>query len=453
MRLVHPLQSGARGGFLVTTLQVQALRSLDAIEPLRTQIDALNLESRRPCPFSTYEYIETFLSHDEYGARPEEMLFLAAFDGERLVGYLPLRQHRDQLFHVPFRKVDVLVSHDTDRPHVVAHADDEARCSEAFYGHLLKREHGWSFVELAMQDADSKLGVLPHVNKLRFYARRSENMPNTTIPLDYASFGDYFNAIPSSYRKNMARLSRKLINAGRVEVVSGTDPRARPALFELYLDLESRSWKEAAHAGIRRDPKRVEFFRALCAPHQPLEMGFELVLFDDLPIAGMFAGAFATTLYGLEMCFDREYEDLGPGHLLTLMTMRRAIEGGYRAFNFNGNYSYYKAKMGGVVTETEAVQIYKVGTIPWIKARAGELQRRLHPPVEEEHRYNSDRRRVEGESEGKPKEAPHRSARIEERERTRVALEKLEHEGIPFVRLSGPALERVLPFSTRKEAA
>ncbi len=437
-------------------LRTHALRSLDAIAPLRAQIDALNLESRRPCPFSTYEYIETFLAHDEYGARPEEMLFLAAFDGDKLVGYLPLRKHRDRLFRVPYRKVDVLLSHDTDRPHVVARPDDEARCSDAFYQYLLEREQGWSFLELTMQDADSKLATPPQVNRLRFYARRSESMPNTTIPLTYKSFGDYFNAIPSSHRKNMARLCRRLINAGRVEVVSATDPRARPALFELYLDLERRSWKEAAHAGIRRNPRRIAFYRALCKPDQPFEMGFDFVLFDDLPISAMFSGAFASTLYGLEMCFDREYEDLGPGHLLTIMTMRRAIEGGYRAFNFNGNYAYYKSKMGGVVTETSAVQIYKVGTIPWLKARAGELKRRLQPPVEEEHRFNADRRRVEGESESKPhkeKEAPTRAPRLEERERTRIALEKLGHEGIPLGRLSGPALDRALPFSTRKEAS
>lgn len=436
----------------MTTLRIQALRSLDAIAPLRAQIDELNLVSRRPCPFSTYEYIETFLAHDEYGARPEEMLFLAAFEGDKLVGYLPLRKHQARVFNVPYRKVDVLVSHDTDRPHVVARAEDEARCTEAFYRHLLKRERGWSFLELSMQDADSKLRTLPPTSKLRFYTRSSESMPNTTIPLEYASFSDYFNAIPSSYRKNMARLCRRLLGAGRVEVVSGTDARARPALFELYLDLESRSWKEAAHAGIRRAPRRIELFRALCAPHQPLEMGFDLVLLDDLPIAGMFAGAFSSTLYGLEMCFDREYEDLGPGHLLTLVTMRRAIAGGYRAFNFNSNYSYYKSKMGGVVTETSAIQIYKVGTIPWLKARAGEIKRRLQPPVVEEQRFNVDKRRVEGE--GEREAQGERSPRIREREQARTLLERLEHEGVPLERLSGAALARALPFSTstRKEA-
>jgi hypothetical protein len=438
----------------VTALRIQALRSLANVEQLREPIDALNLASRRPCPFSTFEYLRSFLAHDEYGAREEELLFLAAFDGDALVGYLPLRKHPTRLLHVPYHKVDVLVSHDTDRPHVVARAADEGSVSDAFYHYLLDRERGWSFVEIAMQDAESKLFTPPRVSPLRFYARRSESMPNTTIPLPQPSLRAYFDSIQPAQRKNMARLCRRLLAAGRVEVVSSANPRARPALLDLYLDLESRSWKEAAHAGIRRDPRRAAFFRDLCGPEQPLAIGFDFVLLDDLPIAAMLAGSFAGTLYGLETCFDREYEDLGPGHLLALMTMRRAIEGGHRAFNFNGNYAYYKSRMGGVVTETSAVQIYKVGTLPWMKARAGELERRLRRREDETQHFNAERRRVEGEPEGKPrKEPPQRSPRAAERERTRAVLGALKAAGAAPERLSGARLDALLPFSTRKKEA
>ncbi len=438
----------------MSSLSVRALRSLGALAPLRTQIDALNLASRRPCPFSTYEYIQTFLAHDEYGAREEEMLFLAAFDGDTLVGYLPLRKHRDRFFSLPYGKVEVLVSHDTDRPHVVAREGDEALASNAFYRYLTEHERAWSFLELAMQDADSKLAQPPRLNPLRFYARRSPNIPNTTVPLRYASFSDYFNGIAHGTRKNSARLTRRLLAAGRVEIASSSAARAREPLYELYLDVERRSWKEAAHAGIRRDPRRIEHFRALCQPDQPLELGFDFVLFDDLPIAAMLSGAFAGSLYGLEMCFDDDHEDLGPGHLLTLMAMRRAIEGKYRAFNFNGNYAYYKSKMGGVVTETTAVQIYKVGSVPWLKARAGELERKLHPPQESEERFNAAKRRAVGEPDAKERAAaPERPPRVEERTRARETLRALEEGRVPLSRLSGVALEQALPFSTRREAA
>ena len=435
-------------------LDIVPLRSIRDVAPFREEIDRLNLASRRPCPFSTFAYIETFLAHDEEGTRDAEVLFLTAFENEKLVGFLPLRKHRDALMHVPFHKVDVLVAHDTDRPHVVARHDDEARCSDAFYRYLVDRERGWSFLELAMQDADSSLRAVPHLNPVRFYTRRYETMPNTTVPLTFDSFADYFNAIHASQRKNMARLSRKLISSGNVEVVSSSDPRAREALLDLYLDLERRSWKETAHAGIRRNSRRIDFFRALCEPNAPFDMEFDFVMLDGLPIAGLVSRAFEGTLHGLETCFDREYEDVGPGHLLTLMSIRRAMENGYRAINFNGNYAYYKSSIGGVVTETSAVQIYKVGTMPWLKARAGDLKRRLRHVADNTDRFNPARRAVTKESGEKERtERPPRSARNEERDLARTILCKLEESGVKLSRISGQALESALPFSARRRAA
>ena len=443
----------------MSNIRIEALRSLAAIAPLRTRIDALNAVARRPCPFSTFEYIQTFLSRDEYWVGDERVLFLAAFDGEALVGYLPLRKYRDRIAGIPYGRIGVLVSHDTDRPHAVARAEDEARCCDAFYRYLLEEERGWSFIELAMQDEASGLDKLPPMNPLRFYTRRFENMPNTTVPLGFDSFADYFASLANAQRHNQARLCRKFLASGNVEFVTSSDPRARLPLLELYLDLESRSWKEKAHAGIRRSPRRIEFFRALCDASQPLEIEVDLVLIDDLPVSGLVSGAFQGGMYGIEMAFDQDYEDVAPGHLLTLMSLYHAMSGGYRSYNFDGNYAYYKARMGGVVTTTNAVQIYRVGSLPWLKARAGEIKRRIKPPAQDVS-YNPERRRVSGHDEGADanKEArepdkgpPPRPARVEERGRTRATLRALEADGARIERFSKAAIEEAMPFSTRRE--
>ncbi len=72
--------------------EVKTLRTFEAVERLRVEIDLLNLASRRPSPFATFEYLKTFLAHDEHQKGGEKLLFLAAFDEARLVGYLPLRK-------------------------------------------------------------------------------------------------------------------------------------------------------------------------------------------------------------------------------------------------------------------------------------------------------------------------------------------------------------------------
>ncbi len=72
----------------MATVRIDAFRSLEELAPLRTQMAALNMESRRPCPFPTFEYIETFLAYDEHDTREEELLFLAAFEDQRLIASL-----------------------------------------------------------------------------------------------------------------------------------------------------------------------------------------------------------------------------------------------------------------------------------------------------------------------------------------------------------------------------
>ena len=50
------------------------------------ELAALNLASRRPCPFSTPEFLSLLLNHDEFAAPGDELLLLLAYAGERLVG-------------------------------------------------------------------------------------------------------------------------------------------------------------------------------------------------------------------------------------------------------------------------------------------------------------------------------------------------------------------------------
>lgn len=465
-------------------LRIETFRSLAALRGRfgdGAALDALNLAARRPCPFSTFEYLETFLAHDEYARPDDRPLVLAAFEGDQLVAYLPLNVRRERFLGLSYRRLGLLITHDTDRPHAVARPEDERRCCEAFYAHLFENERGWSFLELAMQDAASGLHALPPMSSRRFYARRFETMPNSTLTLPFGSLGEYYATLSQPLRKTESKYCRALLRAGRVEVISSSDPRARLGLLQLYLDLERRSWKEVARAGIRRDLRRVAFFRALCAEGQPMQLGFDFVLLDGLPISGMLSGAFAGGLYGLETAFDQDHADLAPGHLVSMMLIRRAIAGGYRSINFDGNYAYYKARMGSVVTETSAVQVYKVGSLPWLRARAGELQRWLWPPAKSDERFNPERRKASQAlaepvttgakgataasapparaAEPAPPTSPHAAApppkppRVEERARAAEILRALAASGVALERLEGSALERALPFPLSRKAA
>jgi hypothetical protein len=427
--------------------RVVAYGSLAEVAPLAPRLDALNLASRRPSPFDTFAYIEAFAAHDEFAAPGQRLLFLVAFDGDAPVGFLPLRRVPQRVWGIRSDAIQLLMTHDHDRPRTVARPEDEARCAAAFYRYLFEVERGWSVLVLTEQDAASALRAPPPGLDLRHHYRREfPTNPNGTIELPYHSLGEYLRTFSKTHRRNAERWVRRLMEAGALEVVSSADPRALPGLLELYLDLERRSWKAGVGGHIGRHPERVAFFRQLLEPGRPLQVAIRLLLLDGVPIAGFVSGAFGDGLYGLEIAFDEGYRELSPGNAVLLFALQDAIEKRYRFVNMLGNYAYYKSRWHATITETSAVQVFRKGTVVHVKALAGELRRRLRPPVSQ-HEVGFNLARPDAEAEpAAGAAAPERGA---ERERARVVLAAMAASGATVTRLAGAALARSLPFEPK----
>jgi hypothetical protein len=238
-------------------------------------------------------------------------------------------------------------------------------------------------------------------------------------------------------------MSRRLLAAGEVEVISSRHAAARRPLLNLYLDIERRSWKPTARAGIMRHPDRLAFFESLCEPGQPLELAYDFIALDGVPIGGMVSGIFDGGLHALETAYDNTCADLSPGYLTWLFAIRHGIERGLRSYNLLGSYSYYKTHWNGIVTPTWAVQLYRIPSLQYLKARAGELKRRLRAAHGEPELFNPVKREVEEKTSGGPMTRPPRTAEAELAKRT---LSDLELSGAQIERLSGPALREALPF-------
>ena len=166
-----------------------------------------------------------------------------------------------------------------------------------------------------------------------------------------------------------------------------------------------------------------------------MRLAVHLLLLDDLPVSGAVTGAFGGVMHGLETCFDQDAEATECGHVAVLLAIRQAMVGGLDELNLNGNYAYNKAHFGGVVTPTRAVQIFKVGSPPWVHAQAGELKRRLQPAEPVAPSFNPERRAWEHAAEVRP-------PRLEEREFARRVL-----AGLAVDRLGGEALADALGYA------
>jgi hypothetical protein len=396
-------------------LLVRAYESLEALDGLAPRLDALNLASRRPSPFATLAYLRTFLANDEdahHGYRP---LFLVASEGEAPVGWVALRRQPARLLGLPAHRVEFLVLHDNERPHMACREADEPRCAAAFLRHLLERERGWSLLEWMEQDQGSPLVAAAEAGARGCYLRRFDHNPNATIERSWADAGEYYRSLSKNFRASIRSGVNRLTAAGHIEFASTWAPAAAARLLDLHLDVEGRSWKGPAAAGVSRHPVRVGFFRALMAAGQPMRMGLRLMLLDGVPIACEINGEFGDTWYAMEGTYDEAWRDAGPGHLLFLMTMREALGRGVRAVNLLNNYAYVKRRYGATITETAAVQLFRPWTPLWAKARLGDLRRRLlgRGTTQADVDYNlvKGRREGEGDEAAAPEAArPDRSA-------------------------------------------
>jgi len=434
---------------------VRCFGSLEEAAFLREDVNALNRAGTRPDPFSTFEFFENFLRYEKFFPQDQNLRlwFLAAFDAGRLVGYMALKQLTHKVLGLRASKIDFLVTHDADRPQLVARPEHALAVSEAFYAYLLERKREWSFLEFRQQDAASPLFPPPAAARLKGYlVREWPSLDNGTIPLRWDTLDAYFKSFSPKFRSNVSRQMRSLLAAGEVEYLASSDPAITPALFELYHSIEPRSWKSRAGAAIGRYPQWVEYFKGLLDARQPMRVSIQLLLLDGVPVAGFISGAFMKRLYALHMVYDDRLSRLAPGSALLLMAMRQAIDGRYALFNLLSGFGYYKVRWQAQMTETRIAQIYRAGSLLFWRRVLGDWMRRVFSarPNKAPVLFNSLRRDV-GERESEQAERgkiPRLPISHEERERIAALIAEVRKGQGEF--LSAAELAAVMPFETQR---
>jgi CelD/BcsL family acetyltransferase involved in cellulose biosynthesis len=426
---VDPLAPSAVSPILAppAPVSVRCLTQLDELRPFREALDALNGQSRAPDAFATFAFYQSYLAH-----HPQtEMRFLTAWEGDRPLGHLALRRTCERFWGTQHPKLEFLAARDVDAPRMVCRPEDEARCAQGFYRYLLARDQDWSMVELRQQYPDSPMlripaGVDSRGHRLRLFASKE----NATIPVSrFSSLAAFHRACSKKHRNNMSRSVRQLLDAGRVQHVSSDDPSATPALLDLYATIEGRSWKRE---------ERSAFFRGLLAPAQPLRISIELILLDDVPIAGLINGAFGRTLYALQIVHDEAFAELSPGTAALMLGVRRAIEGGFANYNLLSGFAYYKTRWLAELRPSQSVQIFRLRSAHDFKAHLGELRRGIvaAPPS---HKFNVTKREIPS--------APGRAVNPAERARIASLLGTIPRDR--SVWLDADDLRRIMPFETR----
>ncbi len=433
-------------------IEVRCCHSLAAAEPYREAIDALNLASMQPDPFSTFEFYEHCLQEASrnIGVGGLRLWFVLAFSGGELVGYAALKQCTHLVLGVPAVKLDWLTAYVASRPHLVSATQHAGAVEVAVLAYLLSRKREWSLLEFQQQDADSAL--LPPMPEIGASDLVQQSWPTGVcwrVPVHGLSLAGYFATLSKKSRSNVSRQMRSLMAAGELRLLSSADPATVVALFGLYEHIESHSWKVRASAGIAQDRRSLSYYRRLLACDQPMLIVVQILLLDGVPISGLICGAFDRGLYALDIVYDERYAALAPGSATMLLAIRLAIEGGFEFLDLLRGFGYYKSRWLAEGSETRSLQIYRRGSPFHWHRRLGDGLRQWSRKVPQPDRllFNATRRKaLESLDAPSSDAAPAVSADADQRALYAHLVDSVLAGCGEF--LDPPQLSRMLPFPT-----
>ena len=365
-------------------MTVRWIRSAEELDRAAPALRSVAARADRPLPAADPDFLRSYAAHFEYSSEPLVPEIVVVERRGEPIGFLATRSSRHRVGPgVSVGERTLLVTHDHDRVNLVAGPGDEAAVADAVAAELLGRGRP-SVLDIAGLTIGSPLyrALHGHASRSLRWTAYDIDMPSyCSVPVASDDVRGYFGALSKTMRSNVGRQARRLFAAGDVELLRADGVDETAPLLPVYLDLEQRSWKHAAGAGILRSPKRTAFFGDVVrgqAAYRPSMVG---VVLDGVLIAGLLLGRYGTGMWALEMAYDDHHRDLGAGQLLLVLAMSEAIAAGAASLGYLQHFAYFKKRWLAVETEVVSTRVVRRGSPLHLRHLVAEADRRRRGPV------------------------------------------------------------------------
>lgn len=337
------LRGEGKRGRLVTESLVGGPEVIGRIEPAW---EALWGASPGGEPFFRPGWVRAHLEAFEPGAK---VRLVAAREGERLVGLLPLVEETARWRGLPFRRLRSASGVHSCRFDLLLHEGEEEAAAEAIWDHLAGLE-GWHVIEVRDVpfggEAERLLGFAEAAGHL---TGTWESMRTPTIPLPKEGGMEAFlEELPGKFRANLRRRRRRLAERGALEVrrVDAADPVA----LERFYALEASGWKGAKGTAIAAEGATRAFYdrAAAWAAAEGMLRLYALEL-DGQPVAAHWGLQGGGRYFLPKAAYDEAHGASSPGQLLVEDVLRDCIEQGLEEFDFLGPAMTWKLDWTEVV--------------------------------------------------------------------------------------------------------
>jgi len=227
----------------------------------------------------------------------------------------------------------------------------------------------WDLLELTGVDAeDAVVGHLAAQLSARghvVHRRPGSGCWRIELP---AAWEDYLAILSKSHRKQLRRMERNLLRTGRVAVHFAEHLSELDQAAAILVDLHRRRRQSLGQSGSFASASYLAFHRQVMPELLTAgQLQLSWISLDEKPVAAEYHLASSGVVYAYQSGVDPEALPLSPGRLSHLVAIRRAIEQGYRAFDFLRGDEPYKAHWRGRPRATVEVRVAAARPAAWLR--------------------------------------------------------------------------------------
>jgi CelD/BcsL family acetyltransferase involved in cellulose biosynthesis len=294
---------------------------------------ALMERAADPTPFQSFEWQATWWKHHGRG----RLWVLAAYDGDALVGLMPLHIMRYRA--TPLRQVRFLGAPLSDFQEILAARGFEPVVRDAFVAHLAAHSRRWDLCDFADQRKGTSLteGSMPE--GLRPVLVHHRVCPY--VPLN-ATWDEFVKRLSKNMRTNVGRRRRQVAKQFRAEYDVATDETLTTAMEELFR-LHNARWRRRGVAGAFAGERMQAFHHDVARKF--LQRGWlrlHRLRLDGETRAAFYCFQLGARVYYYLSGFDVAFGKYSIGNVLMAQAIERAITDGATEFDLLRGDETYK---------------------------------------------------------------------------------------------------------------
>ena len=344
----------------MVTMQTRFISTDKELIALKEDWDRLT--ASRPetdMPFYSWDWFYRSWLH--FG-KPEgqELFVVAVYDGDQLVGILPLVRGSRKSSGLTYRILCVCNVGMMPRNTFYTDArQDQDAIFRAAWNHLFENRQVWDMLELANIPDTNPFHrfVLEGKHDTKYALIQDQGFIAPYIELT-GTLDDYLNSLHKGARKDIRKHVKHFDESGTSHSIRFYEKPDDVLEGVKHLEtVHSNSWK-----GMYTNLNYPQFYQEVTPILEERgEVKIAIVFLDDIPIGAAYMLCKNGVYYGCIRDYDQKYKEYAPGILLLDYQLEHLLKEGGKIFDFCGTGSEHKEKFGTGHHNHSIFQIFHSG--------------------------------------------------------------------------------------------